>query len=156
MGRAEPGEGLDELVLAVAGDAGDAEDLARPDLEADVLTTSRPRSFVHARRPATVEHHVGRMALAAVDHQLDIATDHQLGEVVLVRLRGQPLTDHLAAPDDGDPVGDLQHLVQLVADEDDAVALSAARRRRTAKISLVSWGVSTAVGSSRTRIRASR
>ena len=33
---------------------------------------------------------------------------------------------------------------------------SAARRRRTAKISSVSWGVSTAVGSSRTRIRASR
>ena len=33
---------------------------------------------------------------------------------------------------------------------------SSASRRRTAKISSVSWGVRTAVGSSRTRIRAFR
>ena len=32
---AQAGERLDELVLAVAGDAGDAEDLAGTDLEAD-------------------------------------------------------------------------------------------------------------------------
>src|SRR5712691_4149780 len=34
---AEAGERLDELLLAVARDAGDAEDLARADLEADAL-----------------------------------------------------------------------------------------------------------------------
>ena len=36
---------------------------------------------------------------------------------------GSALADDPAAPDDGDPVGDLQDLVELVADEDDAVAL---------------------------------
>ena len=38
------------------------------------------------------------------------------------RLGRDPRPDDLAAPDDRDPVGDLEDLVQLVADEDDAVA----------------------------------
>ena len=63
------------------------------------------------------------MALATVDRQLDLTTDHQLGQVVLVRLTGDAAADHLAPPDDGDAVGDLEDLVQLVADEDDAVPL---------------------------------
>ena len=63
------------------------------------------------------------MRLAAVDGQRHLAADHQLGEVVLVGLRRHALADDLAAPDDRDPVGDLEDLVELVADEDDAVAL---------------------------------
>ena len=63
------------------------------------------------------------MRLAAVDGQLDLATDHQLGQVVLVRLCRDALADDTATPDHRDPVGDLEHLVQLVADEDDAVTL---------------------------------
>ncbi len=63
------------------------------------------------------------MGLASVDHELDVTTDHQLGQVVLVRLGRDPRADDLAAPDDRDPVGDLEDLVQLVADEDDRVAL---------------------------------
>ena len=63
------------------------------------------------------------MRLAAVDDELDVAADHQRREVLLVGLRRQPLADDLAAPDDRDPVRDLEDLVQLVADEDDAVAL---------------------------------
>jgi hypothetical protein len=38
-------------------------------------------------------------------------------------LGGQSRAHDLAAADDGDSVGDLQDLVQLVADEDDAVTL---------------------------------
>ena len=34
---AQAGDGLDKLVLAVAGDSGDAEDLACPHVEADVV-----------------------------------------------------------------------------------------------------------------------
>ena len=74
-------------------------------------------------RPVTSSDRAGRMRLAAVDRQLDLASDHQLGEVVLVRLGRDPLADDLAPPDDRDPVGDLEDLVELVADEDDAVAL---------------------------------
>ena len=97
------------------------------------------------------------MRLAAVDGRAATSrptiSSARSSSVVSV---GHALADDLAAPDDRDPVGDLEHLVELVADEDDAAA---ARRRGgagAAKISSVSWGVSTAVGSSRTRIRASR
>ena len=40
---AQPDDRLDQLVLAVAGDAGDAEDLAGPDLEVDALDAPRCR-----------------------------------------------------------------------------------------------------------------
>src|SRR5215210_5056172 len=60
---------------------------------------------------------------AAVDDERHFAAHHQLGEVVLVRLRGHPRPDDPAAANDGDPVGNRQHLVELVADEDDARAL---------------------------------
>ena len=66
---------------------------------------------------------LGRMGLAAIDDERHLAPDHQLGEVLLVGLGRDALADDLAAPDDRDPVGDLEDLVELVADEDDAVAL---------------------------------
>ena len=85
-------------------------------------TTSLPRSS-WTTRPSTLSAALGRVRLAAIDRQRDLAADHQLGEVLLVRLGRDPLADDLAAPDDRDPVRDLEDLVQLVADEDDAVAL---------------------------------
>jgi hypothetical protein len=63
------------------------------------------------------------MRLTAVDDELHVAADHQRREIVLVGLGREALADDLAAPDDRDPVGDLEDLVQLVADEDDRVAL---------------------------------
>ena len=63
------------------------------------------------------------MRLAPIDDERDLSPDHQLGEVFLVGLGRRPLADDLSAPDDRDPVRDLEHLVQLVADEHDAVAL---------------------------------
>src|SRR5688572_16532665 len=64
------------------------------------------------------------MRNAAVDCQLDLTPDHQLSEVVLVGLVWEPLTDDLTAPDDRDPVGYFEDLVELVADEDEAVAFA--------------------------------
>ena len=63
------------------------------------------------------------MGLATVDHELDVATHHQLGQVILVRLGRDPRADDLATSDDRDPVGDLEDLEQLVADEDDRMTL---------------------------------
>ena len=60
---------------------------------------------------------------SSVHGELDFPADHQLGQVVLVRLGRPPLADDAAASDHRDPVRDLEHLVQLVADEDDAVPL---------------------------------
>ena len=119
---AQPDDRLDQLVLAVAGDARDAEDLPGPDLEVDAVDDF-VAAVVADRQPAHVEGRSGRVRFAAIDGQRHLAADHQLGEVFLVRLGWDALADDLAAPDDRDPVRDLEDLVQLVADEDDAVAL---------------------------------
>ena len=63
--------------------------------------------------------------------------------------------DLLPAPEDRDPVGDLEHLVELVADEDDRQALVRERAQDLEQL-LASCGVSTAVGSSRIRMSALR
>ena len=50
--------------------------------------------------------------------QLDSAPDHEFGELGVRRGR-RGFADDLAEPDDGDAVGDLAHLAQLVGDEHD-------------------------------------
>ena len=52
-----------------------------------------------------------------------LAPDHHAREARLGRALARNGVDPLAAPQDRDPVGDLEHLVQLVADEDDRRAL---------------------------------
>ena len=76
--------------------------------------------YLHARHG---KHRASRVALAPVDGQLYLTADHQLCEVVLVGLGWNPAAHDLAAADDRDAVRDLQDLVQLVADKDDAGAL---------------------------------
>ena len=119
---AKSGQGFNELVLAVAGDARDAKDFARADVEADPLD-GLVAAVIRDMQVGDDEPGIGRVRFAAVDDELDVAADHQRRQVVLVGLRRHPRAHHLAPPDDRDPVGDLEHLVQLVADEDDRVAL---------------------------------
>ena len=59
---------------------------------------------------------LGGRLLDAEEH---VAPDHQPRQLCLGGTRGGQRLDLLAAPEHGDPVGDLEHLVQLVADEDD-------------------------------------
>ena len=114
----QPHDRLDQLVLAVAGHPGDAEDLAGADLEAHTVDHLVPSIVGDPERPRP-ENDAGRLALATVDGELDVAADHQLGQVLLVRLGRDARADDLAAPDDRDAVGDVEDLVELVADEDD-------------------------------------
>src|SRR5713226_5825553 len=65
------------------------------------------------------------MRAAAVGAQVDRATDHEQGELVLVRLGGFAAAHHLPTADDGDPVRYLEDLVELVADENHARAFGA-------------------------------
>ena len=119
---AQARQGLDQLVLAVAGDPRDSEDLARTDIEADPLD-GLVSAVVRDMQVRDDESRLGRVRFTAVDDELDVAADHQRRQIVLVGLRRNPRAHHLAPPDDRDPVGDLEHLVQLVADEDDRVTL---------------------------------
>ncbi len=71
-----------------------------------------------------LEHDVARCRGRLVDAQKHLAADHHPCEPLLGRPGARHGVDHLAAPQHGDPVGDLEHLVQLVADEDDRHALA--------------------------------
>ena len=75
--------------------------------------------------PADLEGERARVRPAALDPQAHGATDHELGELALRCLRRPPAAHHLAATDHCDPVGDLEDLVELVADEHDACAVFA-------------------------------
>ncbi len=61
----------------------------------------------------------------ALDPQAHGSPDHELRELALAGLGRPPAPHHLSAADHGDPVGDLEDLVELVADEDDAGAVFA-------------------------------
>src|SRR5687767_6171806 len=102
---AQANERLDQLVLAVAGDARDPEDLAAAHLQVDA-GDALVAAIVLDVESLDLEDHVRGMRLAAIDDERDRAPDHELGELALVRLGGDPRTHDLAAPDDRDPVGD--------------------------------------------------
>ena len=111
-----------KLVLPVAGDAGDAENLARPDLERDVL--QRDAEFARLRQAQALRRELGlaEAARGGLGDFLEIGADHHLGH----RARGLPLRiavgDDLAAAQDGRGVAERDDLVQLVRDVEDRAA----------------------------------
>ena len=52
------------------------------------------------------------------DRQLHVPADHEVGEDLPGRLRGLHRAGDASPTEDRDPVGDLEHLVELVRDED--------------------------------------
>ena len=111
--RPEPDQGFGELALAVALDAGDAEDLARSNLEVDAV-----------QLPLTGEPLDPKDRLADLDRRLlepeqDRPADHHLGELGLRGVGRACLPDDPPAAEDRDAVRDLHDLVELVADEHD-------------------------------------
>ena len=119
-----PGERLDQLRLAVAVDAGDADDLARPHLERHAAHRSRARARRVRGDPRPSSSGSSGVALVLLDAKQDVASDHQPREPVLGRAAARQRLDLLPAAQHGDAVGDLEHLVELVADEDDRHALA--------------------------------
>jgi hypothetical protein len=117
---AQADERFHQLILAVAGDAGDTEDLAAPDLQVDAVD-DLASPIVLDDQAGDLQGDIARVRFAAIDHERNLTADHQLGQVLFVGLRRDALTHDLAAADDRDPVGDLQDFVELVADEHDAV-----------------------------------
>ena len=102
---------------------GDAEDLAGADLEVDAADDLVAAVVVDRQaldledRAGRVGRRRGRPSSETSRPTISSARSSSFG------LGRDPLADDLAAPDDRDPVGDLEDLVELVADEDDAVAL---------------------------------
>lgn len=126
VGRQDAHDRLDEFRLAVALDTRDAEDLALVDGEGDPVQDDALDALqVGLRQVQTVDgqhRDVGDRGLAGLGGR-QLAADHQLRELLGGRGRRVGGTDRGAPADDGDLVGDGEHLAQLVGDEDDRQAL---------------------------------
>ena len=122
-----PGDHVRQLLHAVAGESGDAEDLALVDVE------------VNAVQPATVDvaqlEHDRRVG-ARGDRRpvvgIDIRADHQLREPPLVDLWNRQRVDNASCAQHRHAVGDLEDLVEAVRDVEDAraAALDLAHHRQ--------------------------
>ena len=112
---------LQQLRLAVSGDAGDADDLAGADVQIDAAQPLDAVGIDHAQA-AHLQHRGAGPGGGLVDAQQHLAPDHQLGQRGGVRLGGFDRGHHLAAPHDRNIVGDLHDLAQLVGDQDDGFA----------------------------------
>ena len=113
-----PGDDLGEFGLAVAGDAGNADDLAGPNIEGNAAQR-RQAGVRHAPRGRATSSTVSperRLARPAIE--IHDAADHHLDELGLGQPGRPPRRDLLAVAKDGHRVGDLHHLFEMMRDED--------------------------------------
>jgi hypothetical protein len=124
---AQAGDRLDELGLAVAVDAGDADDLAGAGVQREPLDGLEP-AVVGDVQVAHLEHRLLRVGGVLLHAQEHLATHHEAGQALLGRALARHRLDGPAAPQHGDAVGDVEHLAELVGDEDDRRAHVVAER----------------------------
>ncbi len=115
---AHPRDGLDELLLAVAVDARDADDLARPHVEREPAH-GLEAAVVHDVQVLHLQRELAGRRGLLVHHQQHLAADHELGQALLGGARDGHRGHLLAAAQHRHAVGDSQHLVELVGDDDD-------------------------------------
>ena len=120
--RQHAGDHLGQLALAVAVHAGNAHDLAPAHGQGDAAEPCVLGFFVVVHAPH-LDDGIARLLHLAVVGGGQLPADHQVGQLLAVGLGAIQGGDDLAGAQNGDTVGDLQHLPHLVADEDDAFAL---------------------------------
>ena len=120
--RQHAGDDLGQLALAVAVHAGDAHDLAAAHRQGDAAEPRVLGRLVVVHVPQ-LDDGIPRLLHLLIVGGGQLPADHQVGQLLAVGLGPVQGGDHLAGAEDGDAVGDLQHLPHLVADEDDALAL---------------------------------
>ena len=122
------GDGLAEFLLAAAGNARHAEDLAGGDGKVDVVQRL-DAVFIDDGEVVYVQHRRVAQGVGAMDGEV-----HRRATMRSVQFAGGGLlrvhrADAVALAEDGDAVGDVQHLVELVGDDDDGAASSRILRR---------------------------
>ena len=119
----QPGQGIDQVGLAVAVDARDAHDLARAGGEGNVLHgIALVQAGGHAQMLHS-QHGVGGLCRVLLHHQLHGTADHHAAQFLL-RGGGGVYRAHVAAlAQHRHAVGNLHDLVELVGDEQNALAL---------------------------------
>ena len=122
LGLDDVGDGVHQLLLAVAVDACDTHDLARMDVEVEAAHLL-DATFVLDGEVADREDRLARMGGGLLDREVDVTTDHLRGQLGLVGLVDVDRTHVDAATDDRALVGGLHDLLQLMRDNDDRLAL---------------------------------
>ncbi len=117
LGRLEPHQRADRLGAARADQAGDAEDLAAAQPECDPADRRRRRDVDDVD-----EHLLARRRGALGEQRVDRPADH-LRDQRLVGHLGEGAGGHAAAvAEHGEPIGDLAHFLEEMADVDDGHA----------------------------------
>ena len=119
-GFGQAGDGLDELLLAVAIDACDADDFAGADREVEAFDGLDAALVVHVQVANLKDGLAGRGGLL-LDLEVHVVSDHHVGEVLLRDVRDGDFVDVLAAADDRAGVGGRLDLLELVGDDDDGL-----------------------------------
>ncbi len=115
---ADADEGFGELLLPVAGDRGDADDLTGADLEAHTVQT---HEATVVPRPHVLDDqtHLPRVAPGVRGFRDRGVADDQRRQRRAVQFGPGHPGDGSPGPQNRDVLGDGEHLVELVADEDD-------------------------------------
>ena len=114
---------LRELRLPVAVHTGNADDLAPADAEADVIE-ARVLGLLMIIDVLQGDDRSGLHVLLFVLRLLQLAADHHVGQLLPGDAVRVHCRDDLARAQDGDAVGDVQHLTHLVADKDDGFSFA--------------------------------
>ena len=78
----ESGKSIDKLCLTVSVDSGDADDLARPYLEGNVLHGILFTAFTGNCHSLHIKHDIARFCRRFVDGKADISSDHHGGKLL--------------------------------------------------------------------------
>ena len=116
--RTKTGQGLDELRLTVAVDTRDPDDLAGAHLQGHAAD-GRQLAVVEDVHVLHLQHGIAGLRRLLLDSQEHVAPNHEARKTLLGRTGSRKRLDLLTPAEDRHAVGDLEHLVQLVADEDD-------------------------------------
>ena len=122
-GLFQAGNAVDQFALAVAVDTGDADDLARADIEADAAHGVVLVYLAGYNKVFHFQNRLARLAGLFLNGKLHVAADHHLGQFLFGGILDIHRTDVLALAQDRAAVGNGHDLVELMGDEQDALAL---------------------------------
>ncbi len=114
----QPGDGIRENLLPVAGNACDSKNFTAPDTETDPLQRF-DSLFVVGFDVLNIQGHLALFHWFSIQAEEDLSSHHHFRQLLLGGILASNASNHFPLAHDGDPVGDLHNLVQLVADEDD-------------------------------------
>ena len=123
LARAKAEQRLAKTVLARVRQAADAKNLARTNLEADAV---KPRRLEVRHRQ---DHRIGFRTRSRIDapgrHVSQVPPDHGMDQALLGQVLVVQRLDRAAVAHDGDAIGEVEHLAQVVRNIDDRHAFGA-------------------------------